>query len=100
MSNQLPKSSRREQKAIERKDWAAMRKWTGLFDARQIDEICLSMQYYNDYGHGTDGHNAKSVIAKMALILDGYEARIRSDIGEGYVRSDLALMQAMMEKIP
>ena len=44
-------------------------KWLEKFDKRQQDEIRFSQLYAASFGHGTDGHNAKIIIAKMAKLL-------------------------------
>jgi hypothetical protein len=49
-------------------------KWHKLFDERQLKEIAFSRAYARDYAHGTDGHNAKMIVAKMADLLDELEA--------------------------
>lgn len=48
-------------------------KWHNLFDERQQKEIKFSYIYSEQFGHGTDGHNAKMIIAKMASLLDKLE---------------------------
>jgi hypothetical protein len=47
--------------------------WTKVFTKRQIKEINFSMVYADDFSHGTDGHNAKIIIAKMAIMLNDIE---------------------------
>lgn len=56
--------------------------WNDLFDERQKKEIAFSRIYANDFNHGTDGHNAKVIIAKMADLLDECE-RIIAKYGKG-----------------
>lgn len=51
-----------------------MRTWLNSFDERQRKEIEFSELYAKEFGHGTDGHNAKMIIAKMVLILDKIES--------------------------
>lgn len=46
------------------------RDWREEFDDRQLKEIRFSQVYLEDFDHGTDGHNAKRIIAKMAKLLD------------------------------
>lgn len=53
--------------------------WLGLLDDRQRMEIELSMLYARDFHHGTDGHNAKMLIAKMAQMLDAMQGHITSE---------------------
>lgn len=50
--------------------------WTDQFDERQNKEIDFSRIYLRDFNHGTDGHNAKIIIAKMALLLDIADQKI------------------------
>lgn len=44
--------------------------WLKNFDERQQKEIEFSILYLNQFEHGTDGHNAKVIIAKMAAMLN------------------------------
>lgn len=44
-------------------------KWLDAFDERQREEIAFSQLYAASFNHGTDGHNAKIIIAKMAELL-------------------------------
>ena len=44
--------------------------WLNNFDERQQKEIEFCTWYAEKFGHGTDGHNAKLIIAKMAAMLD------------------------------
>jgi hypothetical protein len=46
------------------KDW-----WLN-FDERQLKEIAFSRVYAQQFNHGTDGHNAKLIISKLADLLD------------------------------
>lgn len=46
--------------------------WQDLFDERQRKEIAFSRIYAREFAHGTDGHNGKIIIAKMADLLDKY----------------------------
>jgi hypothetical protein len=45
--------------------------WRELFDDRQRKEIKLDQLYLAEYGHGTDGHNIRIIVAKFANLLDG-----------------------------
>lgn len=52
--------------------------WGTLFDDRQMKEIKLSCLYARDFNHGTDGHNAKLIIAKFVEVLaDGHRREYR-----------------------
>lgn len=44
--------------------------WEKQFDERQLKEIKFCRLYAKEFAHGTDGHNAKMIIAKMAELLD------------------------------
>jgi len=47
-----------------------MNTWETHFDERQRKEIAYCIVYKNDFGHGTDGHNIRLIVAKMAELLD------------------------------
>ena len=47
-----------------------MKAWETHFDDRQHKEIDYCILYAKDYAHGTDGHNMRLIIAKMAELLD------------------------------
>ena len=47
--------------------------WRARFDERQQKEIRFCELYAREFGHGTDGHNSRLVIAKMAVMLDEAE---------------------------
>ena len=51
--------------------------WRKNFDERQLKEIKLDTTVYDtdEYRHGTDGHNARLIIAKMAQLLDAYQTQ-------------------------
>lgn len=44
--------------------------WRGNFTRRELDEIRLANQYVNEFDHGSSGHLAMTVIAKMTALLD------------------------------
>ena len=55
--------------------WQTMRiegtkSWWINFDERQLKEIAFARVYVQQFNHGTDGHNAKLIIAKLADLLD------------------------------
>lgn len=59
--------------------------WRKHFDERQQKEIDFAFVYVRDFHHGTDGHNAKLIIAKMAEILTNQEKALnlcRKEIAE------------------
>lgn len=47
-----------------------MRIWETHFDERQRKEIAFCLVYADDFAHGTDGHNIRLIVAKMAKLLD------------------------------
>lgn len=49
--------------------------WAALFDERQLNEIELDV-HYTQKPFGTEGHNARLVVAKMAAILDAIAGHI------------------------
>lgn len=53
--------------------------WSKHFDERQKNEIVFSQVYAREFSHGTDGHNAKLIIAKMAEILNEIESVLLFD---------------------
>lgn len=53
--------------------------WIDNFDERQQKEIAFCELYASDFSHGTDGHNAKLIIAKMATLLDKVQAALLDD---------------------
>lgn len=44
--------------------------WRTLVDERQRKEISLAEVYATDFNHGTTGHNAYILIARLAELLD------------------------------
>ena len=50
--------------------------WFMDLDERQQKEIKFARVYANHYAHGTTGHNAYMLIAKLAQLLDDYSIRI------------------------
>lgn len=53
--------------------------WMNNFDERQQKEIEFCRLYAQDFGHGTEGHNAKLIIARMADLLNKVQAALLSD---------------------
>jgi hypothetical protein len=51
--------------------------WLILMDERQQKEIAFDRTYASDYSHGTDGHNARIIIARMAEILNAISANVK-----------------------
>lgn len=49
--------------------------WLYAFSEREQNEINFAKLYARDFKHGTDGHNAKVIIAAMAHLLDVNEAK-------------------------
>ena len=56
--------------------------WIERFSEREQQEIHFSQIYAKQFAHGTDGHNAKLIIAKMAGILGEYEEQLRQHADE------------------
>ena len=55
--------------------------WVAAFDDRQMKEIALACIYSRDFQHGTDGHNAKIIIAKMTQLL----IEVDKNLGKAWV---------------
>lgn len=51
--------------------------WLNYFDERQQKEIEFCRLYALNFNHGTDGHNAKLIIARMAYRLDEQENTLK-----------------------
>jgi hypothetical protein len=47
-----------------------MKAWETHLDERQLKEIAFCIAYKNNFAHGTDGHNIRLIVAKMAELLD------------------------------
>lgn len=45
--------------------------WKAQFTERELKEIAYCQLYQRDFAHGTDGHNIRLIVAKLAAILDG-----------------------------
>lgn len=49
--------------------------WEKLLDDRQRAEIAFAKMYTKSFAHGTDGHHRLMIIARLAELLDHYEAQ-------------------------
>lgn len=65
--------------------------WRELFDERQRKEIKLNQLYLAEYAHGTDGHNARIIMGKMANLLDGLteDSAVRDHINRLLVQNKI-----------
>lgn len=73
-----------------------MNNWLNNFDERQQREIEFSILYADKFSHGTDGHNAKLIIAQMAKrldILSGLLDRISSVFYDPQLSPEVAMKQ-------
>ena len=52
--------------------------WMQGFDERQRKEIAFSVLYARQFGHGTDGHNAKLIIARLVELLENAHTELES----------------------
>ena len=57
--------------------------WLSNFDDRQQKEIEFCKLYAEKFSHGTDGHSAKLIIAKMASILNEIENEVKDSEDAG-----------------
>lgn len=60
--------------------------WVSLFDERQQQEIKFNCLYAERFGHGTDGHNVRLLVARMVEVLDALDTG-RSIAGVPYADS-------------
>jgi hypothetical protein len=44
--------------------------WKDQFTERERKEIEYCLIYQRDFGHGTDGHNIRLIVAKLVNILE------------------------------
>jgi hypothetical protein len=51
------------------------------FTDKQLSEIAFCLNYTELFNHGTDGHDTKALIAKMAQLLTDAEERQRAPVG-------------------
>lgn len=49
--------------------------WRYAFDDRSMTEIKFAQEYLDKFNHGTTGHNALVIIAKLAKLLDANGAQ-------------------------
>ena len=54
--------------------------WERKFSERERKEIDFCCKYAETYNHGTDGHLARTIVARMAALLDMMEDGIITDI--------------------
>lgn len=47
-----------------------MEDWRDFFTERELKEIELAQVYVAVFNHGTDGHNAKTIIAKFVDLME------------------------------
>lgn len=55
--------------------------WKAAFTERELKEITFARVYAEHYNHGTDGHNAKIIIAKLVAILEANQIENVPPIG-------------------
>ena len=49
-----------------------LEEWLDNFDPRMRSEIHLAVAYIHKFNHGTSGHLAFQVIARLAMVLETY----------------------------
>lgn len=54
--------------------------WKDVFTARELDEIYFNLIYKSQFNHGTDGHNARIIIAKFAELLEQMQERNKAKV--------------------
>jgi hypothetical protein len=50
-------------------------KWFKMFNEREQKELLFAQMYFNEFGHGTDGHHRLMLIARLL----GYLSLAESD---------------------
>jgi hypothetical protein len=69
--------------------------WSKNLDDRQNQEISFDVTYARIYGHGTDGHNARTLIAKLADICAAMQEELDKKRQEnkqeviGFIQSEI-----------
>lgn len=53
--------------------------WRTNFDERELKEVDFCRLYYEQFRHGTDGHNIRVIVAKMESILDNAQSIINKE---------------------
>ncbi len=51
--------------------------WRDNFDDRQLREIEFCRIYRNDFGHGTDGHILRILVAELSMLLDNKDPMVK-----------------------
>jgi hypothetical protein len=54
--------------------------WLAFFDERQRKEIAFDVVYAKNFAHGTDGHNARLIIARFSELMDLLHDHIRIQV--------------------
>ncbi len=54
--------------------------WEKKFSERERKEIDFCCEYVDTYNHGTDGHLVRTIVARMAVLLDMMEDGIVPDV--------------------
>jgi hypothetical protein len=54
------------------------------FSDRQVKEIKFSQFYASEFDHGTDGHNSKVIIARLASLLNALHFEL---VGRNYPKN-------------
>lgn len=47
-----------------------MKAWQSHLTERELKEVQLCRLYQQEFSHGTDGHNIRIIVAKLANLLD------------------------------
>lgn len=51
-------------------------KWFRTLDKRQGDDILFCVLYFEDFGHGAEGHHRMCTVAKLAEMLTKQEEQV------------------------
>ncbi|GAF68166.1 unnamed protein product [marine sediment metagenome] len=53
--------------------------WKSNFDERELKEVEFCVLYKQQFSHGTNAHNLRVIVAKMASILSNAESVINQE---------------------
>lgn len=54
------------------------RTWHEALTPREVMEVQFNIHYADKFGHGTDGHTIRLLVAHLAVLLDYQETEIQS----------------------
>lgn len=58
--------------------------WENVLDKREKSEVDFNRVYASQYAHGTDGHNIRLLVAKLARMLDFVDWVVHEDTSDSH----------------